>query len=76
MRVRINLAKSDKLDLQALTILIKENKAAVSFFTSNNVEDNYLFEIEDDGLITRGKSEVLLFESLGFKPERKSILKG
>ncbi len=76
MRVRINLAKSDKLDIQALTLLIKENKAAVSFFTSNNVEDNYLFEIEDDGLITRGKSEVLLFESLGFKPERKSILKG
>lgn len=76
MRVRINLAKSDKLDLQSLTLLIKENKAAVSFFTSNNVEDNYLFEIEDNGFITRGKSEVLLFESLGFKPERKNILKG
>lgn len=76
MRVRINLAKSDKLDLQALTLLIKENKAAVSFFTSNNVEDNYLFEIEDNGFITRGKSEVLLFESLGFKQERKNILKG
>lgn len=75
MRVRINLSKDGQIDMVQLSSLIKEHKATVSFFTSNNVEDDFLYEIEDSGFISRGKSQINLFEILG-KNTEKQILKG
>lgn len=76
MRVRVNLTKNNSLDLNVLTSLIKEGNATISFFTSNNVEDDFLYEIEDRGLILRGKSVESLFESLKTNINDKQILKG
>lgn len=76
MRVRINLSKNNSLDFNKLTQLLKEGNCSVSFFNSNNVEDDFLYEIEDRGFISKGQSVQSLFENLGSKVANKQILKG
>lgn len=77
MRVKINLSLAEDLDLLSLTTILKENKNTVSFYTSNNVEDDFLYEIEDKGFILRGKTQKSLFENLNIKGSKtRNILKG
>jgi len=76
MRVRINLSKNNSLDFNRLTSLLKEGNCSVSFFNSNNVEDDFLYEIEDNGFISKGKSIQTLFENLQNKVADKQLLKG
>ncbi len=78
MKVRINLSnieRNDTFDFERLTTILKENKAAVSFFNSNNVEEDFLYEIEDNGFIVKGKSSRLLFETLATRGN-KQLIKG
>lgn len=75
MRVKINLAMAEDLDLLELTKILKENKNSVSFYSSKNVEDDFLYEIEEKGFILRGKTQKSLLESLNIKGA-KTILKG